>query len=368
MSTGKITLREVARLAEVHYATVSTVLNGSKGSTRVSEETSRRVLEAADALGYRANRAAQQLKTKRSRVVGLLTGDLENPFFARMVSLCSEALERDGYEVVLAARRRDDTHDLHLLESLLSRQLAGVLVWSETLTEVREQVQRMGMPNVVVMGMDIPGCDSVAGALDAGIEAALDHLAAQGYERIGYFAPRSALDRPGDPRDRLYRERMVAWSRPVRILSYDGTASDVGAARVAAEALADRMAAGPAGERPDALLCFNDMNALGALMGLRRRGLHVPDDVALVGCDDLPLAAQLDVPLTTIAYPLEEVCRTAVSLLNQRIQSHNAGTVAAEPHTEQFPTRLVIRASSLRSSAVRQPASAFRSSEAQQVH
>ena len=348
MSAARTTLREVAQKAQVHYATASTVLNGSKGSTRVSEETCRRVFQSAEELGYTVNRAAQQLKTQRSRVVGLLTGDLENPFFARMVSLCSEALEQNGYDVVLATRRRDAGSDLHLLESLVSRDLAGVLIWSETLTEVRSQIARRGIANVVVMGMSIPGYDSVAGTLEPGVEAALAHLRAEGHSRIGYFAPENLMHRTGDPRGRIYRETMAAWGCPARLYSYSGTASDVAAARTAADKFAEEWARLPDGERPDALFCFNDMNAFGAMTALRRRGLTVPDDVALASCDDLPLARHLDVPLTTIRYPLEALCETAVRLLVTRITDGYAGQPSAPYSAELFPTELVVRESSLR--------------------
>lgn len=346
MSRLKITLREVALEAQVHYATASTVLNGSKGSTRVSEETCRRVFKAAEELGYKVNRTAQQLKTQRSRVVGLLTGDLENPFFAHMVSLCSEALEKEGYDVVLTTRRRDEVSDMHLLQTLLSRELAGVLIWSETMTEVHIQVQKSGVENVVVMGMTIPGYDSVAGALEYGVEDALDHLCAEGYTRIGYFAPQRMLNRTGDPRGRIYRRKMASYGMPERIIAFEGTAFDVTAARAAAEALADTMAGQPAGERLDALFCFNDMNAFGAMMGLRRRGLRVPEDIALVGCDNLPLAMHLDVPLTTINYPLQAVCQTAVRLLVDRIQEAHSSQTSQPRHNELLETHLIVRDSS----------------------
>lgn len=348
MSAAKVTLREVAHKAQVHYATASTVLNDSKGSTRVSQETCQRIFQAAEELGYRVNRAAQQLRTQRSRVAGLLTGDLENPFFAHMVSLCSEALEGEGYDVVLATRRRDERSDMHLLESLLSRQIAGVLIWSETFTEVREKLRRRGAANVVVMGMNIPGYDSVAAVLENGVAQALTHLKEQGYSRIGYFAPSRMLNRRGDPRDLIYREKMAEWGRPERIISYEGTAFDVAAARAAAETLAESMAQMPADERPDALFCFNDMNAFGVMMGLRRKGLRIPEDVALVGCDNLPLAMQLDVPLTTIDYPLEAVCQSAVRLLVSRIREAHDSLPPESRHTELLQTRLVVRESSAR--------------------
>src|SRR5579859_1389778 len=120
--TLRTTLRDIAHHAQVHTSTVAHVLNGAGGNTRVSPETRKRVLAAAAALGYSANRAAQQLKTGRSRVIGLLVGDLENPFFARMVALCSEAIERQGYDIILAMRRDKDVNDLHLLQGLASRQ------------------------------------------------------------------------------------------------------------------------------------------------------------------------------------------------------------------------------------------------------
>jgi len=344
LAGSRVTLRDVARLAQVHYATASTVLNGSKGSTCVSEATTQRVLKAAEELSYKVNRSAQQLKTRRSSVVGLLTGDVENPFFARMVSVCSAALEKTGYDVILATRRRDDFGDFHLLESLLTRDLAGVLIWSETLTEVRDRISKSGMTNVSVMGMHIPGYDSVAGYMDSGIEEALDHLRTEGYKRIAYFAPSQMLSREGDARDQIYRRKMAEFGQEELIVTYPGSASDVAAARAAAEELAKR----PEGKRPDALFCFNDMNAFGAMMGLRRQGLTVPGDIALVGCDNLSVASQLDVQLTTIDYPLETVCNRAVTMLLERINAADEQPEAYGHRLETLETKLVIRESSRR--------------------
>ena len=326
----------------MHYATASTVLNGSKGSTCVSEATAQRVTQAAQDLGYKVNRSAQQLRTRRSSVVGLLTGDVENPFFARMVSVCSAALERAGYDIILASRRREEYGDSHLLDSLLSRDLAGVLIWSETPTEVRERIMRSGMTNVAVLGMTIPGYDSVAGQMEPGLYAAFDHLHDEGYKRIAYFAPSHLLNRVGDDRDRIYHEKMAEFGQKEMIITYPGSVSDAGAAYSAAEALAAK----PASERPDAMFCFNDMNAFGAMMGLRRGGLRVPEDIALVGCDNLYISAQLDVPLTTIDYPLEAVCNQAVELLLNRIDAED--NEPTEPRFQLLSTSLVIRESSRR--------------------
>jgi Transcriptional regulators len=342
----KTTLREIARQARVHQSTASYVLNGGTGgSTRVSDETRQRVLDVARRLGYTANRAAQQLRTRRSQVIGLLVGELENPFFARLVSLCTAELEKAGFESVLAMRRQDEVSDLHLLKTLASRQVDGLLIWSESVTEIREWLESAPhAPNAVILGYRVAGCDSVEAALDDGVRAALRHLLDQGFRRIGYLAPASSLDRQGDPRHGIYQEVMAAANLAPRVYGYEGAAHLPESARLRAEEIARERPA----ERPDALLCHNDMTAIGALMGLRRRGLRVPYDMALVGCDDLPLAAQMDVPLTSIAYPLEEMCRTAVTLLLERIAAEGGDQgEGIPPRCVVLPTPLAVRESSV---------------------
>ncbi|GAB4452250.1 MAG: LacI family DNA-binding transcriptional regulator [Armatimonadaceae bacterium] len=350
----KPTLREIARQARVHYSTASYILNGANGSTRVSEATRQRVLTIADQLGYRANRAAQQLRTRRSQVIGLLVGDLENPFFARLVSLCTLELERAGYESVLAMRRPNEVSDLHLLETLLSRQVDGVLIWSESATELREWIATTPQaPKAVILGYRMDQCDSVEAELEAGIVLALQHLLEQGFQRIAYLAPADSLTSTGDPRPGTYRRVMQAAGRPDRIYSFALDSHSAGAARLCAEQIACERPS----ERPDALLCFNDMTAIGALMGLRRKGLRVPQDVALVGCDDLPLAAQMDVPLTSIVYPLEAMCRSAIEMLLDRLSGSfpasapEANAASRSIRYRSVPTTLAIRQSSRRDSA-----------------
>lgn len=335
----KTTLRDIARYAKVHHSTVAHVLNGAGGNTRVSEETRERVLQAAKALGYTANRAAQQLKTGRCYVVGLLVGTLENPFFARMVSLCGEALERNGYDMVLAVRRENEFNDVHLLQGLVSRQLDGLLLWSETNTEVRERVQQPDMECTVIMGYKVDGRDCVSGDLLQGMEEALDHFIAQNRQHIGYMAPVASLKRPGDPRYSVYCRKMEEIGQPQRIYTYAGASYDSAAARLCAEA----MCGGP--DRPDALLCFNDMAALGASFGIRHCGLQIPEDIAIVGCDDIPLITHLDVPLTSIAYPLPEMCALAVQMLLERIEAKENEPIPARH--QLLPTMLRIRKSSL---------------------
>ncbi|MBC8136272.1 MAG: LacI family DNA-binding transcriptional regulator [Fibrella sp.] len=342
----KATLREIAREAGVHQSTASHVLNSTGGSTRVSLSTRERILAAAGNLGYKVNRAAQQLRTRRSNIIGLLSGDLENPFFARLVSLCTAELENAGYECVLTMRRQGEVSDLHRLQALASSRVDGLLIWSETISETRTWLEESPASiNAVVMGYRISVCDSVEAALGQGVEDALTHLISQGARSIGYMTPASSLGSTGDPRVGVYHEMLSRIGMRPRVYTYTGSAGTPDAARACVERLVNDER--PAG-RPDALLCFNDMTAIGALMGLRRRGVRVPHDMAIVGCDDLPLVSQMDVPITSISYPLEEMARTAVRFLLDRIalpeqERDNSPFV---PRYELIPAPLQIRESS----------------------
>jgi LacI family transcriptional regulator len=228
---------------------------------------------------------------------------------------------------------------LHLLQALVNRGLDGVLIWSETITEVRERVQQPDMQNTVVMGYRIPERDCVSPTLEVGVREALEHLYQGGRRKIGYLAPQVALRREGDPRYEVYCNAMREWGLEERVYAFDGPAFDAGSARERAEQI------GASENPPDALFCLNDMAAIGALIGLRRSGLRVPQDVALVGCDDLPLAAQMDVPLTSIHYPLAEMCRIAVSMLLERIGERSADDLPG-PRLVELPTGLHVRESS----------------------
>jgi DNA-binding LacI/PurR family transcriptional regulator len=235
---------------------------------------------------------------------------------------------------------------MHHLQALVSRQVDGLIVWSETDTEIRAWLEEsLGVRNLVVLGQKVPGCDSIDASLATGTREALTHLIDQGYRRIAYLAPAASLMSTGDPRPGVYRKFMQNAGLPVQVFSYDGSSHSPESACRRAEEIALL----PPDERPDALFCFNDLTAIGALLGVRRGGLEAPRDIAIVGCDGLPLAAQLDVPITSIVYPLEEMCREAVVLLRSRLEAN------ADPEQEPLPIRhqsfhapLAIRASSTR--------------------
>lgn len=334
----RVTLRNVASLANVHYSTVSHVLNGAHTNTRVSEETRERIIHAANTLGYQVNRVAQQLKTNRSHCVGVLCGDLENAFFARFVTLCARALEINGYEMILSTRNEERDEDLHLLNTLASRQPDGLIIWGEISQEVRSRLTSSDLTKSVVVGYYHQGIDSVAVDLGLGFRIALDHLYAQGITDIGYIAPKSLPYLTEDNRLKDYSTWMREKSLVPRVFTFGGISHESSSVRELIQQLIESRTI------PRSLICFNDMVALGVLSGLGRSGLQVPKDVLVIGCDDLPIMSELTVPVTSIHYPLKEVARIAVELLIDRITS--SGEILIEPRYRTVEAKLKIRESS----------------------
>jgi DNA-binding LacI/PurR family transcriptional regulator len=331
------TLETVAQEAKVHVATAATILNGAKSNTRVSSETRQRVMDVAARLGYRPNRLAQNLRRQRTMTVGLVAGTVENPFFAHMATLCERFLLDAGYELVMAMDAGRFRDDRSLLETLFARGVDGVIYWNGRESEGRRLVEEGVSVPVVLCGYASPRVDSVGVDFYGGAQMAMEHLLARGCRRIAYFIPSEAEQlTTAQMRVQSYRDALAAHGLEPRVIPYEGTVGDIGHAREAAEAL------GRGDNPPDALFCFNDLAAVGAMMGLRRAGRRVPEDVAVVGYDAIPLAAELDVPLTTVDMPIEDVCRAAVEMLMRRF----GPDAPEEPQSVVLVPRVVVRASS----------------------
>ncbi|HEY3265914.1 MAG TPA: LacI family DNA-binding transcriptional regulator [Armatimonadota bacterium] len=327
-----VTLETVANEAGVHVATAATVLNGAKSNTRVSPETRRRVLDASERLGYRPNRLAQNLRRQCTRTIGLVAGTVENPFFAHMATLCEGYLLDAGYELVMAmdaGRYRDDRA---LIETVIDRGVDGLIVWNGRETEGRRLVERgLDLP-VVIGGFPSEAVDSVAVDFEWGSRLAVEHLLEQGRSDIAFLCPSEAqLLCTAKMRQDGYEDVLERHRLEPRIFTYEGTLGDIGPARAAAEAI------GRSDDCPDALFCFNDLVAIGAMMGLRRAGKSLPRDVALVGFDNIPMAAELDVPLSSVDMPIADVCRVAVEMLLQRLRGVEGDPREAVVHPVLYP-------------------------------
>ena len=323
---GRVRLRDVAAVAGVDPSVVSRVLSGD-GRLSIRPETRERVLEAAARLDYRPNRAARTLKTARTMALGMVVPDLANPAFSLIALGAEERAASVGYALVVI---RGSVHDR--LGDLEGR-VDGLLVAAAT-SDVDYQRERFGGLPAVLVNRREPG--EIPSAIvddEAGSALAVGHLIELGHRRIGHVAGPQNSD-TGRRRLAGYRHALAAAGLPADPMLVAESAFDEAAADEAAGRLLSLDA------RPTALFAANIRIAIGALSAAHRLGVRVPDELSVVGFDDVPLAGYLAPPLTTVRMPLEELGRRAVDSLLEEIGGGHAENV-----TVAIPPQLVLRAS-----------------------
>jgi len=325
-----VTLRDVAARAGVSFKTVSNVVNGHP---HVSEVTRARVLAAIELLGYRPNATARSLRHGRSGILALAVPELTSPYFAALASATGRAAKEHGRVLVIEETRGDLEGERVALVDLTSRLVDGVIL-SPLVTPREAVVRRIGRTPVVMLGehrYDV-GADHVAMDSVRAARELTEHLLATGRRRIAVLG----RQRPGSTGGERWRGHVEALAAaglvPARAL----------VPRVRAYRRADGVRAVQellaAGARPDAVLCFNDLLALGAWHALRTAGLAVPGDVAVAGFDDVEESRYAG--LTSVAPDLGLLADEAVRLLVRRVEHPDA-----EPAQVEVPFRVRVRAS-----------------------
>lgn len=302
---------DVARLAGVSRSAVSrTFTDGAS----VSAETREKVIKAARQLGYRVNVLARSLHKQKSDLVGLVAADLDNPFRAEQVDLLSHGLLELGFRPILL--RGDPEADVaDLIGSLLQYSVAGVIVTSDTPPEeICRECLENGVPLVVVNKRD-PGApvDRVVTDFEAGGRLAFEHLVSRGCRKLAVVTPeRSSYSIKG--RARAFERAALDEGIPVHYIAR-GTQSYDGGLEAAAfvGALKDEI---------DGLFCTADYLGLGVLDGLRYEfGIKVPDDMQVMGYDDIVQASWKSYDLTTILQSRQDLCDITLALLMHRLQN-----------------------------------------------
>jgi len=341
----EITIQDVAQLAGVSPSTISNFLNGRH--ERTSPETLERVQNAIAQLGYSPNRAARHLKTGRVQMIGVIVPSVANPFYGAFASCIERAALQAGYQILLGNSERDPEREQRYAEELWHYGIRGMIFGSSllALTHLAGLVKR-GLSIVAfdrqTQAIDDPPVDSVSVDNLLAARLATEHLLQLGHRRIGFVTgPLRTVNR----QERLqgYQQALrAAGIAPERELIWEkalaqgfGDTESVELGRSGARELLSQS------NRPTALLTINDMYAFGAYAGARDLGLRVPDDVSIVGIDDIVLAEVVDPPLTTIRQPLCEMTRAAVDIIIQRIEGK---TNDAPQHLTMKP-ELVIRKS-----------------------
>jgi LacI family transcriptional regulator len=323
-----VTIRDVARVAKVHPGTVSRALN-EQTRALVNQETADRVLRAAKKLGYRPNRIARGLKTSRSYTIGVLIPDITNPLFPPILRGIEDRLDEEGYTSLIVNTDNDPERERSDLEAMRARQVDGLISATARLDrELLAEVAGADMPLVLVnRSLEDGSVPAVTVNDRQGIRLAVEHVAGLGHTDIGHVGgPQNistghrrhlgfleAMHAAGlaTPRDRV---RLGRW-----FVEEEG-------ARVCAELL-------DAAPELTAIVAANDRLALGCYDTLEQRGLRCPQDISIVGFNDMPFIDRLRPPLTSVRVPQREIGTVAADLMLQRLadRSQTAREILLEP-------------------------------------
>ena len=331
-----ITISDVARRAGVSTATVSRVISGA---TRVRPATREEVLAAVRELGYRPSGVARSLKLRATRTLGLVVTDIANPYFPKIVRAVEDAALERGHAVLLCDGADDSSREETYLDLLVERRVDGIVIASSGLEErYRAWLAERPVPVVLV------NCPPRGAALPAilsdnrlGGRLAARHVLDLGHRRIGHVTapPRNAAagERLAGIRDAL----QAADDDKTELMVVEGDGG-VDGGEAATHDLLARMPG------LSAVLCYNDLTAIGAVRAIRSAGRRVPADVSVVGYDDIAIAAWVEPALTTVAQDTTAMGRWAVERLVERIAGRPPD--ASPPEVVLLPVELRVRASS----------------------
>lgn len=331
----KATLRDVAKLAGVHYATASRALRETTAHL-VNERTMERVVHAAAALSYVPNSAARSLRSRRTATLGVLVNDISASIVGEVVRGIEDVAIPGGYLTMVVNSDDDETRQWARVDSLVARNIDGLIVTSATFhTSKFDELAANGLPVVLAnRRLSTSSLSSVTGDDASGVAAAVDHLASLGHTRIAHVA--------GPDESSTGRVRAEAFRQAIRrhglvrdeglITRATGYSSDAGHAQLAALLR----------ERRDftAVVAANDTLAIGGYDAFRDAGLECPRDISIVGFNNIPLTDKLRPALTTVSVPHREIGREAARILLDTIESGET-----EPRAVLLPVSLTVRES-----------------------
>ena len=327
------TLKDVAKYANVSIKTVSNVVNDWP---YVSDATREKVQRAIKEVGYRPNQMARGLITGQTKMVGIIIEDISNPFFGLSMKGCEDVLYEHGYTLFLCSTSGDAKRERYHLDSLIGRAVDGIILWGTRMP--RDEVHgRIGdeLPVLTVEFHEPPfgenhaiiNVDNAGGA-----EAATTHLIRQGRQHIAHIeGPAGLITAEG--RLKGYQHAFEKAGRAIDPNIILEAQPSIRGGYQAALSLLER-------QRPDAIVCYNDLVAVGAILAARHLGLAVPKDLAVVGFDDITMASMVEPPLTTVRIPQYELGKLSGEVILKRLEQK-----PAEVQSILYPLELKIRGS-----------------------
>lgn len=310
------TIRDVARLAGVSISTVSLALNESGP---VHADTHRKVWEAANALGYAPNPLAQSLKVGRTRLIGMVVGDLSNPFFSHLLKEVERSLIEHDHLVVVSDSGGEEARERTILETLTAQRVAGIILTPHSNAPEHVDYLRSLRTPLVLVDHKLEGLDADFVASDNMLASSMltEHVIRFGHKRIAHIAGRTGLWTAEQRKDG-FRATLTAAGIPVdESLIVDGHFEGE---RAYAQAM--RLLTRP--DRPTAIVAANNVMALGTLQAMIDLGMRCPEDVSLTSVDDVPWGEVIQPRITMAVQSVDEMAQVATRFLLERIKARGA--------------------------------------------
>lgn len=311
MKKVKFNIKDVAKKANVSISTVSRVINQSKP---VRPKTMERVLEAIEELGYRPNAIARSLKVKHTQSIGIMVPDIANQFYPEVVRGIEDVANMYEYTIFLCNTDLDDDKELKYFSEMEEKQVDGLIFMGNILTDpLAREMKKAEMP-VVLIGSDHPGLPSVTIDNTLAAKKAVEYLLQKGHRRIAVITGKMKDPMMGRARLKGYREALenagIPWkSEWIVEGGYRFKSGYEGAKRLL---IMD--------ERPTAIFVASDEMAIGAMRAILEKGLKIPDDIAVVGFDNVDMSGKVYPSLTTMAQPMYEMGAIGMRLLTKYLQ------------------------------------------------
>jgi LacI family transcriptional regulator len=326
----KVTLRDVAERAGVSVTTVSNVV---RGWPYIASDTRSRVAQAIEELGYEPHPLARWLRTGRTQAIGFVVPDIANPHFASLASIAEDIAQEHGYSLLVLNTQENEAREARGVRLLTNGLGDGILIVQTTnALQTTDLLQTITVPVVAIDRVPNSFTGAFCNVDNQEIaRLALQHLYDLGHRRIAHLAgPTTALS--AQDRNAGYCRFVEARALEYCYVSANGCHWSVQEGLAAMRELLSQA------ERPSAVFASNDRMAVGAAHAIREGGLRIPQDISLVGVDDIEISQHLNPPLTTVRQPVSEMARTGIEMLMQLIK----GEAPAELHVTLSPL-LVVR-------------------------
>lgn len=328
MGSG-VSIKDIAEAAGTTHSTVSRAL---RGSSKISDEMRERIQRLADEMGYTPNAVAQSLQTKQTNAIGLVVTSIADPFFPEVVKGVEEVAQPAGFSVFLNSSYNDPDQEIEVIETFHRRRVDGILVASSRIgNHHADRMARIEAPVVLINSEAEKDSDFHSVTVDdrTGMQRAVQHLVELGHRRIGYLGVRNR-PRSNQRRKQGYREAMREaglaprdeWIETAPIVETEPQ-TDV----TVAEALVPNLL--EAGVT--AILCFNDMIAVGVLMACKNQGVQVPGECSVVGFDNIDMTRYMTPPLTTVHQLKREMGSIAMQMLHDLIEGEEVQNRVLSP-------------------------------------